>query len=461
MRRRTDADAAQEVADVLYAHSQRLDELLGEPGEGAETDRLIDGGEAFLAERGIAIEDIGSEDAPMTGGVELATVPSWDQCLEIARDSYGSGHSLEKLFTASELASIDEELRSLNDEYAAIHRLDGTDVAICVVAGLLAAAVDALLVGVPHATADGLKARPLADFVRERFEQALPPEEMEKLAREARAKVPYDAPYSKGFVETDVEGLWPVMHRLYSLGHDPVLGFAVGVLDIMNGSITTIDKAGRVVCQQAMRGADYAEVDVFAAICKQFIHLKTDVTTSMGLPAPFMGVFDLMQFGSVGKDGQTVAEIVQGMYYEGYDFIHFCAQSIPVMIVEATVRLCYFLKRTHEGHPARDSIPFSADHEKHPKLGTMLFMAHSIATAVNAGKVAFTQDPMQVNYPEWVAFAVYSFKQAKWALLTKPDTQYEFVLSTLEAEMADISQGACTNSGDISGSGEVICLGQG
>ena len=38
------------------------------------------------------------------------------------------------------------------------------------------------------------------------------------------------------------------------------------------------------------------------------------------------------------------------MYYEGYDFIHFCSLSIPVMITEVIVRLGYALKRIKEGN---------------------------------------------------------------------------------------------------------------
>ena len=39
----------------------------------------------------------------------------------------------------------------------------------------------------------------------------------------------------------------------------------------------------------------------------------------MGLPAPLMGLFNLFQSGSIGEAEQTVAEIVQRIYYEGYD----------------------------------------------------------------------------------------------------------------------------------------------
>ena len=40
-----------------------------------------------------------------------------------------------------------------------------------------------------------------------------------------------------------------------------------------------------------------------------------------------MSLFDFLQFGKIGADDQTIAEIVQGMYFEGYDFIHFCSSD--------------------------------------------------------------------------------------------------------------------------------------
>lgn len=40
-----------------------------------------------------------------------------------------------------------------------------------------------------------------------------------------------------------VTGLSAYYHRLL-LGHDPILGFAVGGFDIMTGRMTTIDKTG-------------------------------------------------------------------------------------------------------------------------------------------------------------------------------------------------------------------------
>ena len=199
--------------------------------------------------------------------------------------------------------------------------------------------------------------------------------------------------------------------------------------------MTTIDKTGKIVSQVIDNYADRRETNVFAALANQVIHLKTDVTTSMGLPVPLMSLFNLLQFGSVGEEEQTIAEIVQGMYYEGYDFIHFCSMSIPAMLVEVIVRLGYAVKRIKEGHRIKDSIPLSLNREKHPKLATMLFIAHAGAAAANAGKVYFTQNPVAINYPQWLAFAKYSYSQLKWVLLEKPALRDAYVRGKINDEL--------------------------
>ena len=260
---------------------------------------------------------------------------------------------------------------------------------------------------------------------------------MEKLANSKVSKVPFDAQDNRN-TTVYVEGLSAYYHRLLSLGHDPLLGLVIGVADILTGRMTTIDKTGKIVSQIMENYADRKESDVFSAIAKQIIHFKSDITTSMGLPAPMMGLFNLLQFGSVGEEEQTIAEIVQGMYYEGYDFIHFCTLSIPVMIVEVVTRIGYGVKRIKEGHAIKDSIPFSLSREKHPKLGTMLFIGHSAATAINAGKVYFTKNPMAINYPQWIVFAKYSYQQLKWVVLQKPNARDAYVCGILYEELNEI-----------------------
>ncbi len=58
----------------------------------------------------------------------------------------------------------------------------------------------------------------------------------------------------------------------------------------------------------------------------------------------------------------------------------------------------------------------------------MLFIAHSGATAVNAGKVYFVKNPLAINYPQWIAFAKYSYNQRKWILLEKPELRSKYII---------------------------------
>ena len=419
-----------QINSVLSHQSAELSEI-----HFPSTDRIIaciSSSEELLQKLGYKVET--TQKDLRTTDRKIMVVPSWERlCIEAERH-VGTNCELESLFTDEELQSNSEAIKKLNVEYSMLHRLDGYDIAISALAALASAAIDILLVGIPQKGPEGLTAGSLSNYIRDYFDKKLPADEMQKLANSKESKVSFDAQDNRNTTEY-VQGMSAYYHRLLSLGHDPLLGFVVGVFDILTGRMTTIDKSGRIVSQVMENYADRKESDIFAALAKQVIHFKSDITTSMGLPAPLMGLFNLLQFGSIGEEEQTIAEIVQGMYYEGYDFIHFCSQSIPVMITEVVVRLGYALKRIKEGNRIRDSIPFSLNREKHPKLATMLFIAHAGATAANAGKIYFTKNPMAINYPQWIAFAKYSYSQLKWAVLHKPEARNAYVMGKINEEL--------------------------
>lgn len=419
-------ESEQKRNNVLNYQSKELEQLR----ECADKDR--NKRECEIAELEMKCRDLGID--PNSAGkpikIEIPksvmVVPSWEKLCQEAERTVGSECELETIFTDSELRKNEFAIEQLNQEYLQIHKLDKIDIAISAFAGIIGGAVDLLLVGIPEKGPEGLEAGPLSNYIRRKFAEAFPEDEMQKLANTKESKVSYDAQDNRNTTEY-VTGLSAYYHRLLSLGHDPLLGFVVGVFDIMTGRMTTIDKTGKIVSQVMDNYAERKESNVFAALAKQIIHFKSDITTSMGLPAPLMEVFNLFQFGSVGEEEQTIAEIVQGMYYEGYDFIHFCSLSIPVMLIEVIVRIAYACKRIKEGHSMIESIPFSLNREKHPKLRTMLFISHSGATAINAGKIYFTKNPMAINYPQWLAFAKYSYKQLKWVVVNKPAARVAYV----------------------------------
>lgn len=399
----------------------------------AQTDSVISKAEELLRLLGKDPQDVQSLPV-INKATKVITVPTWEELVQDAERHVGSNYDLESIFTEEELQSNEAAIRQMREEYNTLHRLDGFDISIVALASIVGAAVDILLVGVPEKSKTGLKAGPLSDYIRDYFDKMFPEEEMKNLANSKKSKVPYDAQDNRN-TSIFVEGLSSYYHRLLQLGHDPLLGFIFGVSDILNGKMTTIDKMGNIVSQVMDNYEGRKEATIFAALTKQVLHLKSDVTTSMGLPVPLMALFNLLQFGSIGEEEQTIAEIVQGMYYEGYDFIHFCSMSVSAMLVEVIVRLCYAIKRKAEGHPMKDCIPFSLNREKHPKLATMLFVAHAGATAANIGKIAFTKNPVAINYPEWLAFAKYSYIQLKWILTEKPAKRDAYVRGKINDEL--------------------------
>lgn len=417
---------------VLKYQSEKLKSISFPDKE--EIDSLISNTERILDDLKIESNNL----APVNCAEKtIIKVPRWETLSEEAEKACGKDIDLESLFSSEELAKSEFAIKLLNDEFNQIHKLDKIDITICVVAGILSATIDILLVGIPEKTKGGLSAKPLSDFIRKEFEQKFPVEEMEKIANSPKSKVPYDAQDNRNTVQ-NITGLSAYYHRLLSLGHDPLLGFVVGVFDILNGKMTTIDKSGKLISQVMENYSDRIETNIFSAIAKQFMHIKSDITTSMGLPVPLMGLFNFFQFGSIGEEEQTIAEIVQSMYYEGYDFIHFCSMSIPVMITEVIVRLGYAIKRVKEGNKVKDSIPYSTDRESLPKLGTMLFIAHSTASLINLGKIYFTKNPMAINYPQWIAFAKYTYTQLKWTLIESPERRNAYVMGILHEQLNDV-----------------------
>lgn len=424
------------INNVLKHQSEQLKQIV--PLDMSEVDTRIAESENLLRSLGYGADLMKAKNEVLSNVTKkVMIVPTWDELCAEAESTVGGQNDLESIFSDLELRSNEEAIRLLNEEFNALHRLDKFDVGISALAGIVGAAVDILLVGVPQKGADGLEAGTLSDLIRKKFDEKFPPKEMERLANSKVSKVPFDAQDNRK-TTTYVEGLSAYYHRLLSLGHDPLLGLIFGVFDILTGRMTTIDKTGKIVSQVMDNYADRKESDIFEAIAKQITHFKSDITTSMGLPAPLLGLFNLLQFGSIGEEELTIAEIVQGMYYEGYDFIHFCSMSIPVMLVEVVVRIGYAFKRIKEGHSIKESIPFSLNRDKHPKLATMLFIGHTGATAINAGKIYFTKNPMAINYPQWIAFAKYSYKQLKWVLIKKPEMRDAYVRGELYGEYLSV-----------------------
>lgn len=399
-------------------------------------DASISSSEELLSSLGYALPPT-SQLACHDDLVRFAKMRSFEEIAKEAQEAIPGDVSVLDILGNDGIIRSNAFINKIRDQYNLEHRLDALDWGISGIAGAISALVDIFLVKIPsHKGVLGgkdVKGGWLSNKIREKLKHIYSPEQIREL--EEKFKVPYDPSTSKNLAEA-VAGLGPRSHRFQSLGHDPILGFIFGVRDIMKGQFTAIDKFGKVIVQ----GVPNAQtgVSLFQAIAMQLGHLKSDIGTAAGLPAPFMPLFQLLQFGDI--NGRTIGELSRAMYANGYDFGHFLAMSVPVMIIEVLVRLLYFAKRLHEKHSFADSIPFDLPlRKRQPKLQTMLFTAHTIATAANAGKVYFLKNPMAINLPQWQWYAKVSYSQLRWVLFTKEGERLDLVQKEIDKDWQHVN----------------------
>jgi hypothetical protein len=317
-----------------------------------------------------------------------------------------------------EVLLTDEDLKQLKAEsYDAQYRWDRWDYIFVGASGVLAALTDFLLVGIPKTLKTGAYAGQQAGLITPWLKQSNSNNATDWFTQWARnldqqCKVPYDAmSFTQG---QKIPGMYPKSHRLQSLGHDPVLGFVFGVLDIMRGSITGFSYdtlSGGTAFVHGKVWSNLDTVGLVEALLRHIGHLISDVATPMGLPAPFMTLVQGINAGSFGEKG-SVGQLARWMYLNGYDFRHFLVSGITPATIEIILRAYLMLRHYAEYGETKFLLA------SHPKYRSMLLAAHSIASLGNAGKIALMQgNPLAINQAEWMALLRYLLPSIKyWAL---------------------------------------------
>ena len=290
--------------------------------------------------------------------------------------------------------------------------LDRYDVMTAVAAGLVAGLVDFLIVKIPKDIVymgEGIQeGSPLTEWLHS---IEIPADNW--LAGYFRTS--YDKVRE---VAGEIPGFSPRTHRLQSLGHDPLVGLVIGTIDVMRGGLTAMSRGGDILFLTDTGTAHY---NPFTALVWQIMHLLSDLPTRMGIPAPGFSLLQLFSAGSFGERERTVAELARWMYLNGYDTRHFLTMSASVAAAEIVLRGYFWARRKmddeYEAEVAHEGRVAGAEKTgAHPRFQGMAFMAHGIAAAANAGKVAvYGGNPLAINYAQWLRFlhAMCSWLQGK------------------------------------------------
>ncbi len=407
---------------VSLYHKQLMDDISNQQFNQKETLlNTIGKSEELLLSLGYSIPDIQSKQ--FSGSVvkknAVSLVRSWDDILNEAKKSTPERVNFNDLLTQGEIDAVWQRHSLIGKELDWFATIDRYDFALSVATGIIAGVIDVLLVKVPvHKGFLGSPASEggwLSNIIKEKSGSLFPKEKIQQLEKAYR--VSYDPSNNSNLLE-EVSGLGPRSHRYQSLGHDPFLGFIFGVRDILAGDFSAIGKDGSLVIQHVadpfLQGENLF-VRIFEALKNHMGHLASDVSTASGLPAPLMPLLSFLQFGEIGNKKYTIGEVARQMYRSGYDFRHFIAGAIPVLLTEVIIRIGYFAKSISNGKTLSESIPSASS----IKLRRQLLIAHSVATFINAGKVYLTSNPLSISWAQTLAFLRYVMPELAFLVIGK------------------------------------------
>jgi hypothetical protein len=205
-----------------------------------------------------------------------------------------------------------------------------------------------------------------------------------------------------------------------SPGHDPILGFIFGVIDILRGTMTVIDKNGILHVVKTGEGT----FNLIEAFIKVFAHLLSDIFTKAGVQPPFFSLLQLLSGKSpfiLRENGEKVSytNVVRFMYKHGYDLRHFATMGIVPLTFELVVGTYYNLANF-------DAIYGGYKNPNHKyKLTSMLTIAHSLCMSGNILKMwMYGWNPLAFNYGEFLMlvksfFSLYKSKIEKEDFIEK------------------------------------------
>lgn len=340
-------------------------------------------------------------DPPAGGNAPLRHF-EWDQLVERAQTGLiGRGVDLDTvdLDDLLDRGEVDRIERRFTAGFAVSASLDRHDLAAAIVAGVLGALIDVLVVRVPAKTlwqGDWYQGSTLTSALRS---QAVAHDNW----LSSFARVPFDK-----VVGTGIYGMSPMTHRVQTFGHDPLLGLALGTIDIMKGSLTAVDGLGRMA---VVTSNEFRVANPVLALGLEVLHLLSDVVTRRGLPLPGWTALLMIDAGSIGPAELSIGQAARGMNLRGYDSWHFLTMATSVGAVEATTR-AYFGLRQHYDEEYRADVEaegarvLSERVSDHPRYQAISLLAHTVATTGNLGKFALAGgNPLTLNYPQWLMLA--------------------------------------------------------
>ncbi len=229
-------------------------------------------------------------------------------------------------------------------------------------------------------------------------------------------------------------------HRLYTLGHDPVLGWIFGTMNILTDIITTNNFQSRRVIRDPMRITDCRvtmptmvkescekvqvnKLNLPAAVFAQAQHLKSDEYTKMGLPVPVLSVLN-KQFASK-------------LYNEHYDALCF-SRDVKIVGVSFVVSILIdMIIGLTNGLFREEGVPKDLYEVRTRKI---LLISNSIASTSTIIHAGITSNPKALDIGSLLNTVAHLFLDVRFISRIKQEYVESRIQSKLQAELDEIDR---------------------
>lgn len=249
---------------------------------------------------------------------------------------------------------------------------------------------------------------------------------------------PYDITKGSPAIGVNMGGKY---HRMYTLGHDPILGWIFGTANILTDIITLNDfRCFRVERKPTMRitqnqvspitlfeeSIEMIKADYFnlpAALFAQAKHYDSDVFTKQGLPIPLINSFS--------------EEFASKLYREHYDLL--CLQrdmkitgisTIASILIDILIILIHGLFKDED--ISRDLYEV--------RTRKILLIAHSIATSSNIIATCVTNNLKNLDIGELIVTMVHLFSDVRFMMRIKQEFIENEINQQLQKELNDLDE---------------------
>lgn len=227
-------------------------------------------------------------------------IKSWEELVKISEKKYTFDLSFEDLLNNNEIKRTEKNFENKKKEFLEKTKLDSIDISFLIL-GIALQCFRQYLISNEKFRFESAKDG-------DRFMKKIVPRKYHEILL---GPVPYDAIVKSNENKEQDTGISGVNHRYTTLGHDPILGWIFGTMNIMTNTLTksslllesflikphpitgNYNQIGEKIwiSEILMSSIEITKNDykiALVSIIRQALHLGADAFTKMGLPIPFL-----------------------------------------------------------------------------------------------------------------------------------------------------------------------------